>query len=112
MDNLTLMLTAIERATITRGQAVPGDTVTEALLQLKKLLLQQVSDKTRATFILKEYEEDPATWQKPIQELVIKSALDQNAEALLLAEQILTRFGYHSKDQPGNTFHGSVQNVK
>ena len=111
MDNVGLILTALESAIIAGGQSALNDTIKETFLNLKGRIAKRLAGKNHAEFVLHEYEQHPETWRKPLSELLIKASLTEDEETIAQAKRLLQLMNA----DPGmsalttNVFHGQVQ---
>lgn len=111
MDNVSLILTALESAVVAGGQSALSDTVKEAFLNLKNRIAKRLAGKHHSDIVLNKYEQDPETWRKPLTELLIEASLAEDKETIAQAKRLLqlTRPGPHVDSHVTNVFHGQVQ---
>jgi hypothetical protein len=111
MDNVSLILTALESAIVAGGQSALNDTVKEAFLNLKNRIAKRLAGKHHSDIVLNKYEQDPETWCKPLTELLIEASLAEDKEVIAQAKRLLqlTRSDSQIDSHITNVFHGQVQ---
>jgi hypothetical protein len=111
MDNISLILTALESAAIAGGQSALNDTVKDAFLNLRDRVLKKLGSKQHSDIVLSEYEQNPETWRKPLTELLMSASLSEDEEIVEMAKRLLQLTGLSSglNIHTTNVFHGQVQ---
>ena len=110
MDNVSLIVAALESVVIAGGQAALTDTVKEAFNGLKSRIVKRLAGKPHTAIVLDEYEQDPETWRKPLTELLLKASVAQDDEIIAQATHLLalTQPGLLGDKKTVNTFHEQV----
>ena len=85
MDPITLILTALVAGTAKAA----GDAVPDAYKGLKALIQKKIAGKPAAEMVLAEHEKAPETYAAPLKKNLIEAGVDQDAEIIKLAQELL-----------------------
>lgn len=89
MDDLTLILNALAIGASTGLQQTAGVVIKDAYAGFKTLIQQKFTDKPNAKLALTEYEHDPETWIAPLTKTIEQTHLDQDADIINAAKNLL-----------------------
>jgi len=82
MDPVSMVLAALSAGAIAATKDTASQAVKDAYAGLKALAKKRFAGKPQAEMALAEYENDPDTWQKPLQRSLVETGADQD-EALV-----------------------------
>ena len=90
MDPISLILEALAAGAVAALKDTAGKAIKDGYVALKTAITEawSTSDNT-AEVLLKEYENDPETYQKPIKTKIKEQGLDQNDDILALAKALM-----------------------
>lgn len=90
MDPMAAIITALSAG----AAAALKDTATEAIKDgykiLKGLIERKLEGNPKAEVVLAEYEKDPETWEKPLEQTLTEAKVDQDEEIVNVAEQLVS----------------------
>lgn len=89
MDPVALILTALASGAAASLQTTTTQAIKDTYAGLKGLISKKFQGNSKAEVVLQAHEEDPNTWQKPMEQTIKDVGLDQNREVLKMAELLL-----------------------
>lgn len=89
MDPVTIVLTALATGATTTIKDTTSQAIKDAYTGLKTLIQQRFANSPQAKLALTEYEKDADIWEKPLQKLLVETAVDRDEEIIHQAQQLL-----------------------
>jgi hypothetical protein len=89
MDPVSMVLGALAAGATAAAQDTASQAVKDAYTSLKTLVKKRFEKKPQAEMALAEYEQDPATWEKPLQKSLVEAGADQDEALVRQAQQVL-----------------------
>ena len=89
MDPVVMITTALKLGALGLAAGTLEEGGGDLYRSLKGRLAKQFHDKQEAELALARYEQKPEVWQAPLQEAILESGADKNAEIVQLAEALL-----------------------
>jgi hypothetical protein len=89
MDPITLILTALVTGAAAGSKDTLSLAIKDAYQSLKKRLEHKFNEKQEAQIALKQHEQDPETWEKPLRKALTSVQADQDADILDAAQKLL-----------------------
>ncbi len=89
MDPVSMVLAALSAGAIAATKDTASQAVKDAYAGLKALAKKRFAGKPQAEMALAEYENDPDTWQKPLQRSLVETGADQDEALVQQAQQVL-----------------------
>ena len=89
MDPVSMVLAALATGATAAAQDTASLAVKDAYTSLKTLVKKRFEKKPHAEMALAEYEQDPATWEKPLQKSLVETGADQDEALVRQAQQVL-----------------------
>jgi len=84
-----MVLAALSAGAIAATKDTASQAVKDAYAGLKALAKKRFAGKPQAEMALAEYENDPDTWQKPLQRSLVETGADQDEALVQQAQQVL-----------------------
>jgi tetratricopeptide (TPR) repeat protein len=104
-ESINVILAALAAVAVSGSQAAVSDLVKEALEHFMQHIRQKFTGQHKALMVLDAYRSDPATWEKPLKELLLQSGLAQDTTTVDLARRILDL----TDSQPNQRDHFHIQ---
>jgi hypothetical protein len=90
MDPVTLILTALTAGAAASVKDSASAAIKDSYTGLKALIQRKFEGKPKAQAALVDYEEDPETYEKPLQKALIETHLNQEQDILEAAQKVMT----------------------
>ncbi|MBN1994875.1 MAG: hypothetical protein JW953_19415 [Anaerolineae bacterium] len=90
MEPATLILTALAAGAAAAAKDTASQAIKDGYHGLKSLVQKYFADKTAAQTALAEYEQDAATWEKPLQKSLAETGAAKDEAIIKQAQHLLT----------------------
>ncbi|GHO76462.1 hypothetical protein KSD_42330 [Ktedonobacter sp. SOSP1-85] len=90
MDPISTVEAALTAGVATSAQPLVSQALKDAYQGLKALIVRRYGDKPKVQEALKDHEEDPETYAKPLQKALRSAQIENDDEILRAAQHLLT----------------------
>jgi hypothetical protein len=99
MDPVSIVLAALMAGATAATKDTASQAVKDAYTGLKTLIQKRFADKPKAKMALAEYEKDTDTWEKPLQQSLLETGVDQDEAIVRQAQQVLQQINPQQASQ-------------
>lgn len=89
MEPVSIIMAALAAGAAAGATEVATQAIKDAYEGLKALVLKRLEGKPAAETALVEYEQDPETWEKPLQKSLVEAGADKEPEIVDAAQKVL-----------------------
>ncbi|GHO76355.1 hypothetical protein KSD_41260 [Ktedonobacter sp. SOSP1-85] len=90
MDPISTVEAALTAGAVASAQPLAGQALKDVYQGLKALIVRRYGDKPKVQETLKEHEEDPETFAKPLQKALRTAQVENDEEILEAAQHLMT----------------------
>jgi hypothetical protein len=106
---ITLITTALAAGAATGLKDTTSTGIKDAYTGLKALILRQAKSKEKLETTLQDYEQDPDTYEKPLQKILAVEELDKSSQIIEAAQKVLQATPEQFSFQNYGTAQGTIQ---